>query len=136
MKNSAKGSFAFRKQIYERENIIGVLNTTLLEEELQSGQDVLVVLVDKAFPHRKHRLQSRVMAETHLPTARPACLRKIPQSSLLQWTSREMRKREGRIQQWKMNVQRSPQMSQTVLWIQKVCKVYVGRDAYNMQNNK
>lgn len=47
MKNSAQGGFAPRKWIYGRGSIVGVLNTTLLEEELQPGQDVLVVLVDE-----------------------------------------------------------------------------------------
>lgn len=36
-----------RKWIYGRGSIVGVLNATLLEEELQPGQDILVVLVDE-----------------------------------------------------------------------------------------
>ncbi|KAH7119309.1 hypothetical protein EDB81DRAFT_76200 [Dactylonectria macrodidyma] len=47
MKNSAEGGFTSRKWIYGRGSIVGVLNATLLEDELQPGQDILVVLVDE-----------------------------------------------------------------------------------------
>ncbi|KAH7461130.1 hypothetical protein FOMA001_g19196 [Fusarium oxysporum f. sp. matthiolae] len=47
MKKSAEGGFTSRKWIYGRGSIVGVLNDTLLEDELQPGQDILVVLVDE-----------------------------------------------------------------------------------------
>jgi len=47
MKNSAEGGFTSRKWMYGRGSIVGVLNATLLEEELQPGQDILVVLADE-----------------------------------------------------------------------------------------
>ncbi|KAI1357234.1 hypothetical protein F5Y08DRAFT_353313 [Xylaria arbuscula] len=47
MKNSSEGGFAPRKWMYGRGSIVGVLNVALLEEQLQPGQDILVVLVDE-----------------------------------------------------------------------------------------
>jgi hypothetical protein len=47
MKSSPEGGFASRKWMYGRGSIVGVLNPALLEEELQPGQDILVVLVDE-----------------------------------------------------------------------------------------
>ncbi|KAK7420730.1 hypothetical protein QQZ08_010265 [Neonectria magnoliae] len=47
MKNSPEGGFASRKWMYGRGSIVGVLNPALLEEELQPGQDILVVLADE-----------------------------------------------------------------------------------------
>jgi len=47
IKNSSEGGFASRKWVYGRGSIVGVLNAALLEDELQPGQDILVVLVDE-----------------------------------------------------------------------------------------
>lgn len=47
MKSSPEGGFASRKWMYGRGSIVGVLNPALLEEELQPGQDILVVLADE-----------------------------------------------------------------------------------------
>ncbi|KAM5353078.1 hypothetical protein ACJZ2D_017040 [Fusarium nematophilum] len=47
MKSSPDGGFASRKWMYGRGSIVGVLNPALLEEELQPGQDILVVLADE-----------------------------------------------------------------------------------------
>jgi hypothetical protein len=47
MKSSPEGGFASRKWMYGRGSIVGVLNPTLLDEEPQSGQDILVVLADE-----------------------------------------------------------------------------------------
>ncbi|KAH8747602.1 hypothetical protein F5883DRAFT_437089 [Diaporthe sp. PMI_573] len=47
MKKSAEGGFPSGKWMYGRGSIVGVLNAALLEDELQPGQDVLVVLVDE-----------------------------------------------------------------------------------------
>jgi hypothetical protein len=47
MKKSAEGGFPSGKWMYGRGSIVGVLNAALLENELQPGQDVLVVLVDE-----------------------------------------------------------------------------------------
>jgi hypothetical protein len=47
MKNSTEGGFVSKKWMYGRGSIIGVLNATLLQEKLQPGQDILVILVDE-----------------------------------------------------------------------------------------
>ncbi|KAM4063866.1 hypothetical protein HRG_006965 [Hirsutella rhossiliensis] len=47
MKSAPEGGFAARKWMYGRGSIVGVLNPALLEEELQPGQDILVVLADE-----------------------------------------------------------------------------------------
>jgi hypothetical protein len=47
MKSSPEGGFASRKWMYGRGSIVGVLNPALLEEELQPGQGILVVLADE-----------------------------------------------------------------------------------------
>jgi hypothetical protein len=47
MKSSPEGGFTSRKWMYGRGSIVGVLNPALLEEELQPGQDILVVLADE-----------------------------------------------------------------------------------------
>ncbi|KAJ3568907.1 hypothetical protein NPX13_g6263 [Xylaria arbuscula] len=47
MKSSPEGGFASRKWMYGRGSIVGVLNPALLEEGLQDGQDILVVLADE-----------------------------------------------------------------------------------------
>jgi len=47
MKSSPEGGFTSRKWIYGRGSIVGVLNPAILEDELQPGQDILVVLADE-----------------------------------------------------------------------------------------
>ncbi|EXM12767.1 hypothetical protein FOTG_18750 [Fusarium oxysporum f. sp. vasinfectum 25433] len=47
MKGLPEGGFASGKWMYGRGSIVGVLNPALLQEELQPGQDILVVLVDE-----------------------------------------------------------------------------------------
>ncbi|KAH8659512.1 hypothetical protein BGZ61DRAFT_485942 [Ilyonectria robusta] len=47
MKSSPEGGFTSKKWIYGRGSIVGVLKPALLEEELQLGQDTLVVLSDE-----------------------------------------------------------------------------------------
>lgn len=47
MKSSPEGGFASRKWMYGRGSIVGILNPELLEEELQPGQDILVILTDE-----------------------------------------------------------------------------------------
>ncbi len=47
MKSSPEGGFTSRKRMYGRGSIVGALNPALLEEELQAGQDILVVLADE-----------------------------------------------------------------------------------------
>ncbi|RTE68122.1 hypothetical protein BHE90_017501 [Fusarium euwallaceae] len=47
MKSSPEGGFVSRKWMYGRGSIVGVLNPALLEEALQPGQDILVVLTDE-----------------------------------------------------------------------------------------
>ncbi|KAH7125012.1 hypothetical protein B0J13DRAFT_511312 [Dactylonectria estremocensis] len=47
IKSSPEGGFASRKWMCGRGIIVGVLNPTLLDEEPQPGQDILVVLADE-----------------------------------------------------------------------------------------
>ncbi|RKK32595.1 hypothetical protein BFJ69_g18751 [Fusarium oxysporum] len=63
MKGLPEGGFASGKWMYGRRSIVGVLNPALLQEELQPGQDILVVLVDEFSFTSKATLEGRYCDE-------------------------------------------------------------------------